>query len=570
MIAVLVLAIGILAVSKLQTSLIRSGSNAQHNSVAANLIHKKADDLHRFVHISSSNTWTSAITSPNSIAYEHILDNRGGLIGPNAIAIGNINYDLSWSVKDYYFSGENTQASTTPSGSPYPDYKEAHIVAEWDSAGSLNNVVSFDTVIFAYSPSLTALTGNSATTGGDGPLKPSRADEVNRPISIGVNGSSQGSTTSQIELSKKGDSTLVKFETITFTTSFTTKQEEFFTLACNCKNGTDNSSQIYGVTTWDNTLSKIKDITSETNFDISNTNVDNSGGEDQASECFICCRDAEDVSDTTFKTCRMKRVDGFLRLFSPWKLIGYNLVPESYFKDGIDGLSGMTTTQQESNKATYSNYVTSLVRSVLEATNSASDLELYTTVDTSFITDTASFVNIISGTTIDHTGFTQGNHERQIQALGIYLDYPPDGIYTTQIISGTTITYTATNIPLDRISFVETDRSTSAGWVPDKNFGNSGATTIGDITFDLDYTDNHDDVDNSCNSSNVTGRHFVTNDALETDCETDFSRGVFHPLGSAGSTSTIASEIFSGNDGIVDRKINSVTTVGISIELSIN
>jgi len=568
MIAVLVLAIGILAVSKLQTSLIRSGSSAHNTSVAANLIQLKADDLHRFINLTSSNTWTSALTSPSSIAYEHISDNRGGLLGAITTTIGNVDYDLSWTVKDYYFSGENTQASTTPSGSPYPEYKEAHIVAKWDSVGSLNNVASFDTVIFAYSPSLTALTGNSAT-GGDGPVKPSRAGEVDRPIIIAVDRSSQGSTTSQIELSRKGDSTLVKFETITFTTSFTTKQEEFFTLACNCKNGTDNSSQIYGVTTWDNTLSKIKDVTTETSFPISKTDVDNSGGEDQANECFICCRDAEDVSGGTFKTCRMKRVDGFLRLFEPWKLIGYNLVPESYFQDGIDGLSGMTTTQQESNKVTYSNYVTSLVRSVLDATSNATDLNNYSTVDTSFITDTASFVNVIGGVTIDHTAFAQGNHERQIQALGIYLDYPPDGIYTTQIINGTTVTYTATNVPLDRVSFVEADRSTSAGWIPDKNVGNSGATT-GDTAFDIDYTDDHDDVNNSCNSSNVTGRHFVTNDALETGCEADLSRGVFHPLGSAGSTSTIASEIFSGNDGIVDRKINSVTTVNVSIELTID
>ena len=107
-----------------------------------------------------------------------------------------------------------------------------------------------------------------------------------------------------------------------------------------------------------------------------------------------------------------------------------------------------------------------------------------------------------------------------------------------------------------------------AGWVPDVNVGNSGATS-GDLAFDADYTDNHDDVNNSCVDDNVTGRNFVSNHAIENGCEDQLSRGEFTPLVSTTTTSA-QSRIFTNSDGVIDRNINTgnpVVTDGIVLEV---
>jgi len=577
LLATLILGVGILAVSKLQTEMLRGGATAHQRSVATNLIQQKTDDLRRFMHLTTSDvnvadTWSAGISSPASLAFVHIASNEGGLLDSGTHSIGNLNYDLSWKVNDYYFSGTDSTASTTPNGDPYPGFKMVRIKVEWDSAESANNVVSFDSIIHAYAPSNTTLGGNTPT-GNDGPVIPydpqQQPDVV--PITIAADGVKRETSKPLPDLSKKGDSTLVKFETVTYSQSLdTVKREEFRTLACFCKNGTNNSEQVYGYTTWDDTLEKIVDVTTTRTNTISKTVVDNSGGENQADECFICCRDGDDVvsaGSTTFKVCRMKRVDGILRLFDPWKMIGFNVIPASYFNDS-NGLAVMTTTQQALNIAEYSAYVTSLVRGTLETYNSPSAYNSLTSVDSSFSTVANDFVNVIASTTLDHKFYssTGSANARQIQARAIYLDYPPSGIFN-ELSPG--VNYSATNVPLDRIPFYEVNMTELAGWVPDVNVGNSGATS-GDLAFDADYTDNHDDVNNSCVDDNVTGRNFVSNHAIENGCEDQLSRGEFTPLVSTPTTTSVQSRIFTNSDGVIDRNINtgnSVVTDGIVLEV---
>jgi prepilin-type N-terminal cleavage/methylation domain-containing protein len=576
MMAVLVLGVGILAISKLQGTLIKSGADAHERSTAASLVQRKADDLRRFIHITTTSatvpdTWSDTLTSPLSVAYNHIASNEGGLIASGSTTVGNIVYDLAWTIDNYYYSGTDTKATTTPTAANRPDFKMAHITVTWDSASSTNNVVSFDTIIEAYKPSSTALDTTPAT-GGTGPVIPydpqQQPDVV--PITINADGTKKETTKPLPDLSKKGDSTLVKFETVTYSPSLdTVKREEYRTLACFCKSGANNNEQIYGYTTWDDTFEKIVDVTTTRTQTINKTVVDNSGGELQASECFTCCRDGDDVTSsgsTTFKVCRMKRVDGVLRLFDPWKMLAFNVIPASYFNDS-DGLTGMTATQQALNISKYSAYVTSLVRGTLETYNSPASYNNLSTVDSSFSTTANDFVNVIASTTLDHKYFSSiGNSEaRQMQARAIYLDYPPSGIFN-EISPG--VNYSATNVPLDRIPFYEVNMTELAGWIPDVNVGNSGATT-GDTSFDTDYTDNHDDVNNSCVDDNVTGRNFVTNHAIENGCEDQISRGDFTPLVSTTTTS-VNSRIFTNSDGVVDRNINtgnSAVTDGITLEI---
>lgn len=561
MLAVLVLGVGILAVSNLQGNLIRSGAEANERSVASNLVGKKIDDLRQFIQLTTSDatvpdTWSTAISNPNSVAFNHIADNAGGLMGSGAYTIGNINFDLTWDVQNYYFAGTDVKATTTPSGAEYPSYKTAHVVAKWDSVSSTNNVVSFDTVINAYNPLYTTLSG-SLPVGNAGPTipyTPQTAPDV-VPVTIDGGGTKKETSKPEPDLSKKGESTKVQFETVTYSQNLdTVKREEFRTLVCKCKNaGSPNSTQeVYGLTTWDDTLQKIVDVTEIQNKTITLTDVDNSGGEDQDNDCAICCRDGDDVVSSVYKVCRMKRVDGILRMFQPWKLIGFNLIPATYFNDN-SGISQMTTTLQAANISKYSDYVTTLVRSVLVANGTEPAYNSYTTVDTSFINNTSTYTNIKGATTIDHLAFTSGDSPRQFQARAIYLDYPPTGIYT-QIVGQTTF-YTPATVPLDRIPFYEVNLTRLAGWIPDKNVGNNGATT-GDTSFVVHYTSQHDTISNSpgCASSNITTRNYVTNDIIKNGCEQVYSRGEFDP--NVVATTTVTTRIFTNSDGVIDRNVN--------------
>jgi prepilin-type N-terminal cleavage/methylation domain-containing protein len=581
MLAVLVLSVGILGVSKLQGQLVRGGADANQRSVASNLIQQKSDDLRRFVHLTTSDAdvpdaWTTTLATPTSLAFVHITSNEGGLIDPGNHPVGNINYDLSWSVKDYYYSGDDTIATTTASGADYPSFKMAHIVVSWDTVNSTNNVVSFDTIIDSYSLAHTAL-GGSPSSAGTGPVvdyDPLAAPDV-IPISLGIDGLQKETSKPLPDVSKKGDSTLVKFETVTYNPADETqRREEFRTLACNCTSAgaTATSSIVYGLVTWDSVDERIVDITTNVPVTITKTKVDNSGGEDQDDACTFCCRDGADLPGSNdFKVCRLKRIDGVLRIIDPWKLVAFNMVPASYFDD--NAIVGMNSGFQNDNIGLYSSYVTTTVRKILAATGSKSALNSYSTVDLAFINDTTTFTN--NSGAIEHLTFAQHptTNYRDIQVRGVYMDYPPTGVFTQ--ITGQTTFYDASTVPLDRVPFYEVNLTQLAGWIPDVNILKNGTNT-GDVAFTSDYPAQHDDMESSCTNTSTAsaGRNYVTNEDFfyqgggTTITCNNASRGKFYPI-STTTAETIASEIYTGSDGIIDRNINNNTTVDISLDLKV-
>jgi len=591
MLAVLVLSIGILAVSKLQTGLIKSGSDANYRATAASIAQKKINDLRRFVYVTTSDIstpieWDSlaanSVTSlkyPLSLAFAHIEDNKGGRIQAGDISNGNHTFTLSWTSDDYYYSTVNSIATLTAVADD-PSFKKIHIVVQWDGVGdNTNSIVSFDTIIDSYN-FVNSNLGGSTVTGGTGPVvnyDPLSAPDV-IPVELGIGDLMKETSKPLPDVSKKGDSTLVQFETVTYdTNNDTQRREEFRTLACNCtkQGATDSSSIIYGSVTWDSVDETIVDITTTQSVSIEKTKVDNSGGEDQDDACTFCCRDGEDVTipgNTTFKVCRLKRIDGVLRIIDPWKLVAFNMIPASYFNDS-NGIATMTSTLQNTNIDLYSSYVTTTVRTILAATGSKNALTNYSTVDISFIGDTSSFTN--NSGAIEHLLFNSGStNNRNIQVRGIYMDYPPSGVFSE--IAGQTTLYTAANVPLDRVPFYEVNLTQLAGWIPDVNVEKDGSDN-GDQSFDSDYTEHHDDMDNSsCNQTDTPSgsRNYVTNEEFfykpagtTTTCN-DASRGDFYPIATT-SVETITSEIFTNSDGIVDRNINTNTTIDVSLDLEI-
>jgi len=570
MIAVLVLSVGILAVAKLQTSLIKSGSNSNERSVAASIVHKKINDLGRFIYVNSVDSWSdlaidtdTGLKYPGSLSFENIANNEGGRIRPVPTYVGNINYTLSWSVIDYYYSGVNSPATTT-AVTTYPAFKLAHVVATWDGVDT-NNVVSFDTAIYAYNPALTAVS-DTISTGNDGPTDKidDNFDFDNSAAELDIeDGNKQIGGQVAPNISRAGASNVVAFESIVFNTSTNAVQrrDRFSTVGCVCKsNGATPATQhLTGYVTWDSASNTLSDSIQLTSYTANHTLLKENGlgDNDQAFECNACCRDGKNEVPTAtinvaYKLCRFKYIAGGLKIYPDWKLIGFNVIPENFLN---------TST----NDAIYSNYVTSLIRTVAEIEKTQGNtffLNTYSNIDNTFVTYASS--QISAG---GYNQATDGTSNLQLQARAIYMDEIPDGGY-----EGTT--YTATNIPLDRIPFYEVDLTKLVGWAADEDNLTFTATYTGDHVNSGpgDWNSGlHDPIPNGagtpCQGTTV-GANCVSNQELIDGSEGTYSRGLFY-ADISSPTTVVRSQILTGNDGWLDRDVNSETLNTTSISITV-
>jgi prepilin-type N-terminal cleavage/methylation domain-containing protein len=577
MIALVILAIGILGISKLQGTLIRNSSDANQRTVAVSIAQQKIDDLRSYSKLNSDLTWTAALAEAEpeiEVAYEHITGDTnlttytetGGLILPSAaIVVGTTSYSLNWSIEDNWYVDADadaatllTHTSTIPSPAPArSDFKLLTVVVSWDDVEGTSQSVSLDTVIDAYSIINTAFS-DSVHSGGSSPIIPYTPLAAPDVVPVTLNSDDLKKETSKPipDVSKKGFSTVVQFEIVTYNTSLdTVKREEFRTVACRCGSGSTISSHLYGHTEWDEENEKLRDVTVDDFTSVSLTNVDDGGGETQALECVTCCADGPDVSGgSVFKSCRLKRIDGILRYFPPWKMVALSIIPASFFDP--TGIPTMNATISATNITTYSDHVEDVVRTAAALTEAAFDATTAVDIDTSFAP--AGF------TSLDHLIFTAAanGNDRPLQVRVVYMDYPPAEIYD----GGTT----AATVALERIPFFEVNLTQLAGWTPDRN-----NTTLFSADFaHYDYESEHDNVSNSpgCNpTASPNTRTYVTNDDLENGCELSLSRGEFFPRVAdvdAGSPTEVQAIIYTGNDGIVDTVINTEPTITSTIDIT--
>jgi len=579
MIAVLVLAIGILAVSKLQSSLIKSGSDANQRSIAANIAQKKIDDLKRFIHLNTNNygNWSdlaidsvTSLKGPVSLAFAHIANNEGGRVLPGTQSVGsNLNYNLSWSVIDYYYSGLNNSA-TTVAVTTYPSYKLAHVAVSWDGVGdNTNSIVSFDSIIYRYAPISTAL-GDALTTGNTGPTDKFTGHTGGGTPVILDTGDVQIGTLGEVAKSRKGNSNLVEYESLTYdpTNNKVNRRDQFSTVACVCEDGSasDSTQHLVGYLTWNNVDKNLVSLLATETYTTEYSERDSGGeGATSAFECHLCCKDGKDSKSIDFginpdvhKVCRLKRTGGVLAVYPDWKLIGYNIVPEEFLN---------TTT----NSKLYSTYVENVVRyaASIERTSGATYfLNTYSDINSSLLTYASSYI-------ADGTNYKQlaNGTSLNLQARAIYMDEVPDGVY-----EGTT--YSTTNVPMDRIPFYEVSLTKLVGWAPDEDQESFSTTYAG---FPTTYTGTQGDT-----ATNEYSRHdpfpsgpdptpcqsydfanCVSNQVEILDREDEYSRGVFYSK-TAGSLTTVESQIFTGSNGWVDVEahVESLTTTTIPIRVT--
>ncbi|MDH5357841.1 MAG: prepilin-type N-terminal cleavage/methylation domain-containing protein [Gammaproteobacteria bacterium] len=620
MVALLVLALGILGISKLQGTLIQNSSNANQRTTATSIAQQKIDDLKSFPHLTVGtatdavpDTWVAGIAAAN-LAYEHIEANKGGTITDGAVTVGTTDYTLNWTVADYWYAAALTAATTTePVPAPSTsDFKVVTVTVQWNDERGDTQTISLNTAIDSYRPALTEFSDTTNNIGDVGPkanYTPLPAPDV-VPVSLESGGEKFKETSvPEPEVTKQDYATTVDFETVTYvkqlTDSFATRREEFVTTACSCNKVTgSNVSHTYGYLEWDVEDEQFVDAT----YTVVNNNADTEdyAGAADIEECRICCRDGQynvaatdgpltaqlqkfgfnNTDKTTAgqvdKACRLKRIDGIYRVVKPWKLIGFNVIPASYFDD-------TQTSSSAANITAYSEYAEAVVRNYLGVNaKSYGVLDQETDVaGTDYLVDTdfSAIAGVDGGYTLgdatgNHTIFNQGSldtDKRTIQARAIYLDIPPAGYldnpngYTfpdgSTLAAGTP--FTAANVPLERIPFYETNVTSLVGWVPDEDQDDFGAGA--------NYTSEHDTalqggaVRDACQSGNITNTvgNCISNQELTNKSFGDFERGMIHPYVVTATPLTVKAKFYTGVDSLIDETINSESTIETSVDVTV-
>jgi type IV pilus modification protein PilV len=478
MVALLVLAVGILGISKLQLALIRNSSDANQRSVAVSVAQQKIDDLRSFSHLTLGtstdtipDTWTAGIAA-NLLSFAHIADDAGGTIAATATTVGNYVYTLSWDVTNYYYTGDPSVATMPVPAGTAVDFKRVDVTVAWtDEAGDAQSI-TLETVLDSYAPALTALSDNS-TTGGTPPhvsYTPEIAPDV---IDIGVDtGDNQYRQTSKPlpDAVQTGPSAnvLVSFEVVTYHEDplnsgefFADIQEEFVTVDCECQFSTSNGTALspsHVIWLDDDDLHLRIDNVGGAFSKQTATQTGNANAVDEI--CITCCQDHHDTSasavkyvagtatgnhvhyqddgttvadqssgDTYVESCRFKRINGILRVFQDWKLYDVISVLQTDLADG------------EALQTAYSAYVANKVLDEVNGTSSAIKPDASTDIATSV------------------------GAAHQLQNRGIYIDQVYDESGSVNPSEYTSYVANAGNVDrLEKIPFSEVNLSLLAHW----------------------------------------------------------------------------------------------------------
>jgi len=214
MIALLVLALGILGISKLQGTLIRNSSDANQRSLASSLAQMKIDDLKSYVlmnradvdgdgqiETTADDAWQAGLP-PSQQSFSYIATNQGGAADSSPDNVGDFNrnqlvngdiafenyiFNLQWTVTDYYYTGTPPVAiEPIPAGEEI-DFKTVVVDVTWDDETGEQQQVRLSTVIDSYAPAFTSLSDNSSI-GAEPPIvsyTPQAAPDV-IPITVSI------------------------------------------------------------------------------------------------------------------------------------------------------------------------------------------------------------------------------------------------------------------------------------------------------------------------------------------------------------------------------------------------
>jgi len=462
MIGILIFAVGMLALAKLQGNLARNTGDSSARTVATNIAEEIIESARIFGQITSDGT---------NAAYNDIVDNTRTIT-----RAGNA-FTVETDVTDYYYDA-GTLTTTAPAGAGRSDFKQVDLTVTWNSEQEFQidgtnttsgRLGSGSIRISDVISSMTSAAGGKAVLGAVGTSSFAPPVDYNPgqnpdivSIELGDNKFKE-STTPLPDIIRTDSLVETTFDVVTYSQDNSgatfLRREEFRAISCECTLQVASTGDEGGMrpTIWEGYDYTEGEFVSKP-YGVSANNQ-------QSQYCDVCCRDhhdggtgeADDADDpgrslynpfrdsgdyhadgvfsgnhkhynrdnngnmilaetegaTYVEACRMIRKDGFWRIAQDLRQEGLNAFPGDYL-------------DSEAEVGVYSDYVTAAV-SAYEVAVGATDL--YELNPPSLTTPANMTPPLVfpASTSDNPTIFaSNGVTEQQLRARGIYLDYMSD------------------------------------------------------------------------------------------------------------------------------------------------
>lgn len=350
LIALIVVSVGVMGVVQLQSKLSRAVTDSEMRAAAYSAAESVMESAKEY----GSKAEFTSFDADSLSSYLPILPEGMSLAAQSDVI--------------FYDSDNNIVSASEAS------YKKINLVFNWKNSAESMGLTSVIAYVDSY---LSELGQNEAGSGGASPQvshAPGSAPDV---IAIELGNDLVKETSKPLpEVSQKGGSTEVQFESVTYDSSNNTQiKEDFVTANCICTLGGVGSGLKAARTYLDSGTNALK--VSYSNEFVSKA-TGSAVGTDQSYLCDRCCRDHHDISsvepkyrwywpssefngtegdhdhfsrgsaiaasigDEYLENCRFKRVDGVYRLMQDWRMIDLTVMPSSYLSTS-SGLDSYTT-----------------------------------------------------------------------------------------------------------------------------------------------------------------------------------------------------------------------------------
>lgn len=410
LIALVVLSVGMLAISSLQVEYLSSGNEAKLRSVATKVAQEKLNDLRTFAQLEAG--------AAGTFGYEEIGGNTGGLENDDGTLInqsGTVetpqqNFTRNWTVTNYYYPPTGAQAviasdwdSDTWGTIPErPHFKAVSITVAWTDRDGETQTITTSGAIAASDPEASGRTHKPSDDNDDPTViyTPGEKPEI-VAVDIDSDGTKKESSLPDPQVSQNAAFVVTKFDEVVYDTVLKTQERTGFTTV-NCECNYDGSASAY--------QPAIRDLNG---WNVYETQVTKNTGSrittgqagQQSVYCDTCCRDhhsrvddsdsdAEDnvaqfdsfrpadttnyptaldgdhshmypdgdgvlqtansTGDTYLEACRMIRIDGYQRVSKDWTLEKLVIMPSTWLAT-------------ESNYNSYVEYVKDFVAAYIDA-----------------------------------------------------------------------------------------------------------------------------------------------------------------------------------------------------------
>lgn len=279
LVAVIVFAIGLLAIAALQGKLVRGGADAKTRTVAANLAEQQLEQFRSF-------TTSAQYTSISPLS-------QGSAITDT---VSGVQYSVWWDVDDYHFPDSGGAAVLGADAAGNSDFKMVRIHVGWSEPGTGTTKQALLEDIVGNSPPSDTLLSVSSKAPPESPIVRYK-DLLTAPDVIQVNlgdDTSKQTSKPEPEIEGEGPNVVTRFDAVTFTNQELSgfpeevRREEFLNINCRCTESTDEGPALTPAS-WNGYEWKPGDT-------VTKRIGEPLAGLDQPFVCDRCCRDHHDTS----------------------------------------------------------------------------------------------------------------------------------------------------------------------------------------------------------------------------------------------------------------------------------